>query len=55
MGAEVAVVAEVDFKEENISECLETKISLIFECFKGRKTSDLLFFFKEMRNVKVSF
>jgi len=44
VGAEVAAVAEVDFKEENISECLETKMGLIFECFKGRKTSDLLFF-----------
>jgi hypothetical protein len=46
VGAEVAAVTEVDFKEENISECLETKMGLIFECFKGRKTSDLLFFLR---------
>ena len=36
----MAMVAGADFDKENILECLETKISLIFKCFKGKKTSD---------------
>jgi hypothetical protein len=36
----MAMVAAADFDKENILGCLETKMSLIFECFNGKKTSD---------------
>lgn len=35
-----AIVAAADFGKKNILGCLETKMNLIFEYFKGKKTSD---------------
>jgi hypothetical protein len=33
-------VTIIDFKEENILGCLKIKMSSIFRCFKGKKSSD---------------
>jgi len=33
----MAMVTATDFDKENILECLETKMSLIFKCFNGKK------------------
>jgi len=43
-----------DFEEKNIQECLETRMSLIFECLKTKKQIFCEFFLKN-NNLKHKF
>ena len=42
-------VTIIDFKEENILGCLKIKMSSIFRCFKGKKSSDWWGGFREKK------
>lgn len=51
----IAMVAAADFNKENILGCLETKMNLIFEYFKGKKKQVIGRVFREKKIVKSGF
>jgi len=53
--AMITEVTIIDFKEENILRYLKIKMSLIFRCFKGKKTSDWWGGFREKKVVNGGF